>query len=310
MNKDSKIFIAGHKGMVGSSILRKLQNEGYTNLVFKTREELNLLDQSKVKNFFASEKPEYVFIAAAKVGGIKANMTYQADFLYENLQIQNNLIWSAHENKVKKLLFLSSTCVYPKDTPQPMKEEYIMTGLPEPTNEAYAVAKISGMKLCEKLRQQYGDDFTSCIPTNLYGVNDNFDLENSHVMPALIRKFHEAKINKQPTVSAWGTGSPRREFMSTEDVADGCLFLMNSETVYDYVNLGWGEDITIKELTELVAEVVGFDGEIVWDSTKPDGIARKLTDATRMTQLGWKPKVELREGLTATYEWYLANVTH
>ncbi|MFZ2189846.1 MAG: GDP-L-fucose synthase [Candidatus Magasanikiibacteriota bacterium] len=312
MKKDSKIYIAGHRGLVGSAIVRKLQAEGYNNLILKTHTELDLLNQQAVADFFAIEKPEYVFLAAAKVGGILANNTYPAQFIYENLQIQNNIIHNSYLSGVKKLLFLGSSCIYPRECQQPMKEDYLLSGKLESTNEPYALAKISGIKMCQSYNRQYGTNFIAVMPTNLYGVGDNFDLQNSHVLPALIRKFHEAKINGVKEVVAWGTGSPRREFLYVDDMADGCLFLMNNfnpnkeqnEVGDIFTNLGTGTDITIKELTELVKKVIGFAGEIVWDTTKPDGTPQKLQDMTKMHSLGWKHKIELEEGIRMTYESY------
>lgn len=312
IEKNSKVYVAGHRGLVGSAIVRRLQSEGYTNLILKTHAELNLLDQQAVADFFATEKPEYVFLAAAKVGGILANNTYPAQFIYENLQIQNNIIHNSYLNGVKKLLFLGSSCIYPRECPQPMKEEYLLTGLLEPTNEPYALAKISGIKMCQSYNRQYGTNFIAIMPTNLYGPGDNFDLNSSHVMPALIRKFHDAKVKGEKQVVAWGTGSPRREFLYVDDMADGCVFLMDNfnptkeqnEKGDIFTNLGTGVDVTIKELTELVKKVVGFDGEIVWDASKPDGTPKKLQDMSKMHSLGWKHKVELEEGVKMAYEWY------
>lgn len=312
MEKHSKIFVAGHRGLVGSAIVRKLQAEGYNNLVLRTHAELDLLNQEVVADFFATEKPDYVFLAAAKVGGILANNTYPADFIYQNLQIQNNIIHQSYLNGVKKLLFLGSSCIYPRECPQPMKEEYLLSGKLEPTNEPYALAKIAGIKMCQSYNRQYGTNFIAVMPTNLYGQGDNFDLQNSHVLPALIRKFHEAKMRGDKEVVAWGTGAPRREFLYVDDMADGSLFLMNNfnpskeqnEKGEIFTNLGTGIDVTIKELTELVKQVVGFVGEIVWDTTKPDGTPQKLQDMTKMHALGWQHKVELEEGIIMTYEWY------
>lgn len=312
MNKDSKIFVAGHKGLAGSSIVRKLQAEGYANLVLRTHDELDLLNQQSVANFFVKEKPEYVFLAAAKVGGIMANSTLPAQFIYENLQIECNIIHQSYLNCIKKLLFLGSSCIYPRECLQPMKEEYLLTGLLEPTNEPYALAKISGIKMCQSYNRQYGTNFIAVMPTNLYGPNDNFDLKNSHVLPALIRKFHDAKIKGDKEVVAWGTGAPRREFLYVDDMADGCLFLMNNfdptkeqnESGNIFMNLGTGIEITIKELTKLVKKVVGFSGQIVWDTSKPDGMPRKLQDMSKMHALGWKHKVELEEGVRLAYENY------
>ncbi len=307
MDKASKIFVAGHRGLVGSAILRKLQAEGYTNLVTRTRAELDLRDQAAVNRFFAEERPEYVFLAAAKVGGILANSTYPADFIRDNLQIQTNVIDAAYRNGVKKLLFLGSSCIYPKYAPQPMKEEYLLTGPLEPTNEWYAVAKIAGIKMAQAYRRQYGFNAISLMPTNLYGPGDNFDLETSHVIPALIRKFHEAKVEGRPHVVVWGTGKPRREFLHVDDLADAALFLMNNYDGEEIINVGVGEDVSIRELAELIQDVVGFEGEIVFDTTKPDGTPRKLLDVSRLQALGWKAKIPLREGLASTYRWYVEN---
>lgn len=302
MDLSSKIYVAGHRGMVGSAIVRLLQKKGYSNILTATSSEVNLINQQETLNFFEKEKPEYVFVAAAKVGGIHANNVYRADFLYENLMIQNNVIHSAHVVGVKKLLFLGSTCIYPKMAPQPLKEEYLLSGYLEPTNEPYAIAKIAGIKLCENYRSQYNSDFISAMPTNLYGPNDNYDLENSHVLPALIRKFHEAKINNNPEVVVWGSGSPLREFLHVDDLAEGCFFLMENFSDEGFVNVGTGEDISIKDLAELIQEVVGFEGNLVWDSSKPDGTPRKLTDCSKIHALGWKHKIDLREGVEMVYE--------
>jgi GDP-L-fucose synthase len=309
MQKDSKIYVAGHRGLVGSAIVRKLQQEGYSNLILKTREELDLLDQKAVGDFFDSEKPEYVFLAAAKVGGILANKTQKADFIYENLQIQNNIIRSAWKNDVKKLLFLGSSCIYPKLCPQPIKEEYLLTGALEETNDAYAIAKIAGIKMCQSFNEQYGTKYISVMPTNLYGPNDNFDLESSHVLPAMIRKFHEAKENNASQVTLWGTGSPKREFLYVDDLADAVVFLMNTYDQSEIVNIGTGEDLSIKELAEAIRSAVGFNGEIVWDTSKPDGTPRKWLDVTRLHSLGWKHSVSLEEGIQKTYEWFKDNVS-
>jgi len=306
MNTDSKIFVAGHRGLVGSAIVRQLEKDGFTNIITRTRAELDLTDQKAVADFFASEKPEYVFDAAAKVGGILANDTCPADFLVQNLTIQNNIISSAHDSGVTKLLFLGSSCIYPKLAEQPIKEDSLLTGPLEPTNDAYAVAKIAGIKLCQSYRKQYGDNFISVMPTNLYGENDNFDLETSHVLPALIRKFHEAKESNSPTVSAWGTGSPMREFLYVDDLADACIHLMQTYNEGEVINVGTGEDVTIKELTELVQEVTGYKGEVVWDTTKPDGTPRKLLDVSQLHSLGFKHKTDLEEGVKKTYAWYLS----
>ena len=307
MDKASKIFVAGHRGLVGSAILRKLQAEGYTNLVTRTRAELDLRDQAAVNRFFEEERPEYVFLAAAKVGGILANSTYPADFIRDNLQIQTNVIDAAYRNGVKKLLFLGSSCIYPKYAPQPMKEEYLLTGPLEPTNEWYAVAKIAGIKMAQAYRRQYGFNAISLMPTNLYGPGDNFDLETSHVIPALIRKFHEAKVEGRPHVVVWGTGKPRREFLHVDDLAEAALFLMENYDDEEIVNVGVGEDVSIRELAELIQDVVGFEGEIVFDTTKPDGTPRKLLDVSRLQALGWRAKIPLREGLASTYRWYVEN---
>lgn len=307
MEKSSKIYVAGHKGLVGSAITRKLQELGYTNLILKTREELDLLDQKAVNEFYVNEKPEYVFVAAAKVGSIMANKTQKADFIYENLQIECNLIHGAFEAKVDKLLFLGSTCIYPKMCPQPIKEEYLLTGPLEESNDAYAVAKIAGMKMCHDYKEQYGVNFISAMPTNLYGYNDNFDLQNAHVLPMLMRKFHEAKINNQPEVIAWGTGSPFREFLFVDDLADALVFLMNNYDENQFVNVGTGEEVSIKRLTEMIKEVTGYGGQIVWDKTKPDGTPRKLCDVSRLHALGWKHKVSLEDGLKLTYDWFVKN---
>lgn len=307
MDKKAKIFVAGHKGLVGSAIVRRLQKDGYENLVLKEKDELDLTRQDSVEAFFASEKPEYVFLAAAKVGGILANKTKKADFIYENLQIQNNIIHSAWKHGVKKLLFLGSSCIYPKMCPQPIREEYLLTGPLEETNDAYAIAKIAGIKMCQSFNEQYGTNFISVMPTNLYGPNDNFDLESSHVLPALIRRFHEAKISNASEVVAWGTGAVKREFLYVDDLADAVVFLMNTHDGSEIVNIGTGEDVSIKELTEKVKKVVGFEGEIVWDTSKPDGTPRKLLDVNRLHTLGWRHRTPLDEGLTLTYDWFVKN---
>lgn len=300
MNKTSKIFIAGHNGMVGSAILRNLQDKGFSNFVLKSSKELDLRDAKAVADFFEEEKPEFVFLAAAKVGGIVANNTYRADFLYENLMIQNNVIHEAYKNKVEKLLFLGSSCIYPKLAPQPLKEEYLLTGLLEPTNEPYAIAKIAGIKMCDAYRSQYGCNFISVMPTNLYGPNDNYDLQNSHVLPAMIRKFHEAKLNGT-SVELWGTGSPKREFLHADDMAEACVFLMENYNEPGLVNIGTGEDLSIKELAEMIQKITKFEGEIIWDHTKPDGTPRKLMDVSKLHALGWKHKITLEEGITKVY---------
>lgn len=302
MEKKSRIYVAGHRGMVGSAIVRKLVSEGYEHLILRTSGELDLRNQQAVDDFFRHEKPEYVFLSAAKVGGIHANNVYRADFLYDNLMIEANIIHAAYKNNVKKLLFLGSSCIYPKMAPQPLREESLLTGLLEPTNEPYAIAKISGIKLCEAYRDQYGCNFISAMPTNLYGPNDNYDLNNSHVLPAFIRKFHDAKENDATHVEVWGTGSPMREFLHVDDLADACYFLMMNYDEKLFVNVGTGEDITIKALAEMVREIVGFNGELKWDSTKPDGTPRKLMDVSKLHALGWKHKTGLREGISAVYE--------
>ncbi|MFB7138934.1 GDP-L-fucose synthase family protein [Gottfriedia sp. NPDC056225] len=306
MKKDSKIYIAGHRGLVGSAILRKLQEEGYTNLVYRTSKELDLRDFKAVEDFFAEEKIEYVFLAAAKVGGIVANNEYPADFIRDNILIQTSVIDAAYKNDVKKLLFLGSTCIYPKMAPQPLKEEYLLTGELEPTNDAYAVAKIAGIKMCESYNRQYGTKYISAMPTNMYGPNDNFDLHTSHVLPALLRKFHEAKESNDPTVTVWGTGTPLREFLYSDDLADACIFLMNNYEGNEIVNVGVGKDISIGELASKIKKVVDFKGEIVFDTTKPDGTPRKLVDITKINSLGWTAKTSLDEGLVKAYEAFLA----
>ena len=302
MEKGSKIFIAEHRGMLGSAIFRKLQKEGYSNLVFRTSSELDLRNQQAVTEFFAVEKPEYVFLAAAKVGGIIANNRYKADFLYENLAIQMNVIHQSYVNGVKKLMFLGSSCIYPKLAPQPLKEEYLLTGLLEPTNEPYAIAKIAGIKMCEAYRQQYGCNFISVMPTNLYGYNDNYHPKNSHVLPALIRKFHEAMVNSSSEVIILGTGSPRREFLFSDDLANACFFLMHNFDESGFFNIGTGHDITIKELALLIQKVVGFEGELVFDTSQPDGTPRKLMDVSKLNSKGWHYQVELEQGIRLVYE--------
>lgn len=306
MEKTAKIYIAGHRGMVGSAIYRKLQKEGYQNIITRTSKELDLRNQQAVTDFFAQEKPGYVFLAAAKVGGIVANNTYRADFLYENLAIQNNVIHSSYLNGVKKLMFLGSSCIYPKLAPQPLKEEYLLTGLLEPTNEPYAIAKIAGIKMCDAYRDQYGCNFISVMPTNLYGYNDNYHPENSHVLPALIRKFDEAKKNGSKEVVIWGTGSPMREFLFADDLADACYFLMQNYNEPNLINIGTGEDLTIKDLALAVKKTVGFEGELVFDTSKPDGTPRKLMDVSKLHNLGWRHKIELEEGLKLAYQDYLS----
>ncbi|NEW78264.1 MAG: GDP-L-fucose synthase [Gelidibacter sp.] len=301
MLKDSKIYVAGHKGMVGSAMVRKLQKEGFTNLVLKTSKELDLTNQQQVISFFEQEKPEYVFLAAAKVGGIEANNTYRAQFLYENLMIQSNVIHQSYVHKVKKLLFLASSCVYPKLAAQPIKESYLLTEALEPTNEPYAIAKIAGIKLCENYHKQYDCNFISVMPTNLYGPNDNDDLKNSHVLPALLRKFHEAKTHNLETVEVWGTGTPKREFLHVDDLATACFHLMQTYEGTISVNIGTGKDIAIKELAEMIKEIVGFNGKIVWNSSKPDGTPRKLLDVSLIRSLGWEHRIELEEGIKEVY---------
>ena len=307
MNLDAKIYVAGHRGLVGSAIVRNLEDKGYTNIICRTHKELDLTNQEAVRAFFEQERPEYVFLAAAKVGGIHANNTYPADFIYDNLMIQNNVIKAAHDFEVKKLLFLGSTCIYPKMAPQPIKEEYLLTGALEETNEAYAVAKIAGLEMCKFFKRQYGDNFISCMPTNLYGPNDNFDLKNSHVLPALIRKFHEAKVNNSDVVEVWGTGTPLREFLYVDDMADACVFLMQNYDGEQHVNIGTGEEVSIRELAETVKEVVGFEGELVFNTDMPDGTPRKLTTVDKLHGLGWKHKVSLNEGIKLAYNWFLEN---
>lgn len=306
MEKGSKIYVAGHRGMVGSAITRKLKKEGFTNIIVRTSSELDLRNQEAVNGFFEQEKPEYVFLAAAKVGGIMANNTYRADFLYENLMIEANIIHAAYLNKVKKLLFLGSSCIYPKMAPQPLKEEYLLTSTLEHTNEPYAIAKIAGIKLCEAYRDQYGCNFISAMPTNLYGPGDNYHLANSHVIPALLRKFHEAKESNAVYTEIWGSGTPLREFMYADDLADACFFLMESYNDKLFMNVGTGEEVTIKELAILVKEVVGFEGEINFDSSKPDGTPRKLMDSSRLHSLGWRHSISLKEGLKKAYGQFLS----
>ena len=327
MQKDSKIYIAGHRGLVGSAIVKSLKQKGYTNLIYKTHTELDLMNQLAVETFFKTEKPEYVILAAAKVGGIVANNTYRADFIYENLQIQNNVIHQSYLNGVKKLLFLGSTCIYPKNSPQPMKEEYLLTSELEYTNEPYAIAKIAGIKMCESYNLQYGTNFISVMPTNLYGPNDNFDLETSHVLPALLRKMHEAKLNSEQKVEIWGSGKPRREFLYSEDMADACIFIMenrdfkdivsarhsqldwgsNQEIRNTHINIGTGIDISIKELATTIKNIVDYKGELYFNTDKPDGTMVKLTDPSRLNSLGWKHKVELEDGIRMMYSWYMKN---
>jgi len=320
MKKESKIYIAGHRGLVGSAILKNLQKKGYTNLLYRDHEELDLLDSRAVKEFFEIEKPEYVILAAAKVGGIVANNTYRADFIYENLQIQNNVIHQSYLNGIQKLLFLGSTCIYPKNSPQPMREEYLLTSELEYTNEPYAIAKIAGIKMCESYNLQYETNFISVMPTNLYGMNDNFDLETSHVLPALLRKMHEAKINNKPQVEIWGSGKPRREFLYSEDMADACVFLLENREFKDtynssdteirntHINIGTGVDISINALAFTIKKIVGYKGELFFDNSKPDGTMVKLTDPSKLHELGWKHITGLEEGIGMVYEWYLRSL--
>lgn len=302
MDKNNKIYIAGHRGMVGSAILRKLRSEGYSNLIYKTSSELDLRNQEAVKRFFEEEKPEYVFLAAAKVGGILANNTYKADFLYDNLMIQSNIIHQAYMNDCKKLLFLGSSCIYPKMAPQPMKEDSLLTGLLEPTNEPYAIAKIAGIKMCDAYREQYGCNFISAMPTNLYGPNDNYDLKNSHVLPALLRKFHEAKESNDESVEIWGSGTPLREFLHVDDLAEACLFLMNNYNESGHVNVGSGSEIAIKDLALMIKDIVGYTGELKLDASKPDGTPRKLMDNSKINSLGWSPRISLEDGILSVYK--------
>ncbi|MBC7912558.1 MAG: GDP-L-fucose synthase [Pyrinomonadaceae bacterium] len=309
MEKNAKIYIAGHRGMVGSAIIRKLEKEGFNNIITRGSKELDLRNQQAVTDFFAAEKPEYVFLAAAKVGGIVANNTYRGEFLYENLMIQNNVIHNAYLNNVKKLMFLGSSCIYPKFAPQPLKEEYLLTGLLESTNEPYAIAKIAGIKMCEAYRAQYGCNFISVMPTNLYGYNDNYHPENSHVLPALIRKFHEAKQNGTSKVIIWGTGRPFREFLFADDLADACFYLMENYNEAELVNIGTGEDISIKDLALIIKKIIGFEGELEFDSTKPDGTPKKLMDASKLHATGWKHQIELEEGIKLAYEDFLTSIS-
>ena len=309
MKKDSKIYIAGHKGLVGSAILRNLQKEGFCNFILRTHEELDLLDSKAVSIFFAREKPEYVFLAAAKVGGIYANSIYPADFIFQNLQVQSNIIHNAYLNKIKKLLFLGSSCIYPRECPQPIKEEYFMSGPLEKTNDAYAVAKIAGIKMCQSYNKQYNTKFISVMPTNLYGPNDNFNLETSHVLPAIIRKFHDAKSKNEKRVIIWGTGNPMREFLHVDDMADACVYLMENYEDNEIINIGTGEDIRIIDLAKLIKKITGFEGEIINDITKPDGTPKKLLDVSKLHNLGWKHKISLEKGLKITYDWFIKNTT-
>jgi len=317
MERESRIYVAGHKGLVGSEILRRLQTEGYLNLIVRSHQDLDLMRQAEVEAFFRTERPEFVFLAAAKVGGILANSTYPAEFIYQNLLVESNVIHSAYDAGVKKLLFLGSSCIFPRDCPQPMKEEYLLSGKLEPTNEPYAISKIAGIKMCQSYNRQYGTRFISVMPTNLYGPGDNFNLETSHVLPALIRKFHEAKIRDQrsevrgktleggDSVTIWGTGAPRREFLHVEDLADACVFLMDHYEDSEIINIGVGKDISIIELADLIKDIVGFNGTIHYDRSKPDGTPRKLLDVSKLKALGWQPKISLRQGIEMTYRWYV-----
>ena len=305
MQKNERIFVAGHKGLVGSAIVRKLQAEGYPNLILRSHKELDLMRQAEVEAFFRREKPEYVFLVAAKVGGILANNTYPATFIYENLLIESNVIHSAYAAGTKKLLFLGSSCIYPRDCAQPMKEEYLLSGKLEPTNEPYAIAKIAGIRMCQSYNRQYGTKFVSVMPTNVYGPEDNFDLETSHALPALIRKFHDAKMEGNNVVTVWGSGTPRREFLHVDDLADACLFIMKHYDENEMINIGVGKDITISELSALIKQIVEFNGEIRYDNSKPDGTPRKLLDVSRLDALGWRSRMSLREGIEKTYQWYV-----
>lgn len=308
MDKSDKIYVAGHRGLVGSAIVRNLKEKGYTNIIGKTHKELDLTNQQSVREFFENERPDIVVLAAAKVGGINANNTTPAEFAYENMQIQCNVIKCAHDYKVKKLLFLGSTCIYPRLAPQPIPEDALLTGPLEETNEAYAIAKISGLEMCKFFKRQYGDNFISCMPTNLYGPHDNYDLSGSHVMPAMIRKFHDAKQNNSRNVELWGTGAPLREFLYVDDMADACVFLLENYDGEQHVNIGTGKEVTIKELAEAVRRVVGFEGDIIWNKDMPDGMPRKLTDVTKIHKLGWTHKVELEEGIKLAYDWFKENI--
>jgi GDP-L-fucose synthase len=311
MQYDSRIYVAGHRGLVGSAITRKLRQRGYRHLLLKTRDELDLTDAAAVEQFFRKENPEYVFLAAAKVGGIHANNTYPADFIRENLAIQLNVIDAAYRHRVKKLLFLGSSCIYPKLAPQPMKESDLLSGFLEPTNEAYAIAKIAGLKMCEAYNRQYGTNFLSVLPTNIYGIHDNFDLNNSHVLPALIRKFHDAKMNGSDSVEIWGTGTPRREFLLSDELADACVYLMekyNADDLGGFINIGTGEDIAISELALLIKDIVGFQGKVVYNRTKPDGAPRKLLDVSKLHTLGWHSTISLKEGIRMTYDWFVEQI--
>lgn len=310
MQKDDKIYIAGHRGLVGSAIVRKLQQLNFSNVIARTRQELDLFNQQKVEQFFATEKPDYVFLAAAKVGGIWANKTLPAEFIYENLLIQNNIIHAAYKNNVKKLLFLGSSCIYPKNCPQPIDENYLLSDYLEPSNEPYAIAKIAGVKMCQAYHRQYNCNFISVMPTNLYGPNDNYDLNSSHVLPALIRKFHEAKMNNETVVTVWGTGAPLREFLHVDDLADACVFLMQNYNSPEIINIGYGEDISIMNLAYLIKKIIGFNGELIFDISKPDGTPRKLLECKKINELGWKAAIDLERGITTTYQNFLNEQKH
>ena len=308
MQKNAKIYLAGHTGLVGSAILKELKEQGYRDILIKTHKELDLLHSEDVLNFFKTEKPECVILAAAKVGGILANSTFPAEFIYQNLQIQNNVIHNSYLNKIKKLLFLGSSCIYPRNCPQPIKEEYLLTGELEPTNESYAISKIAGIKMCQSYNKQYGTNYISVMPTNLYGINDNFHPENSHVIPGLINRIHNAKIKNESSVTVWGTGKPKREFLYSKDLANACLYLLENHSENQIINIGTGEDLTIKELSETICSVIGYKGNLVFDTTKPDGTPKKLLDTSKLTKLGWRAKTNLKDGLKETYNWYLQNV--
>ncbi len=308
MQQNDRIYIAGHRGLVGSAIMRALQRGGHTDLVTRSHAELDLVDQAAVREFFARERPRYVFLAAARVGGIHANNTYRADFIYSNLMVQANVIDAAYRNGVKRLVFLGSSCIYPRDCPQPMREQYLLSGPLEHTNEPYAIAKIAGVKMCEAYNSQYGTDFVPVMPTNLYGIQDNFDLETSHVLPALMRKVHEAKVGRAKRVTVWGSGAPRREFLYVDDLADACVFVMQKDGATEMLNIGSGHEVSIRELAEIMCEVVGFEGELEFDRTRPDGTPRKLLDSARVHALGWRAQTPLREGLRLTYQWFLEHV--
>ncbi len=307
MNTSDKIFIAGHKGLVGSALVRELSNKGYTNILTVDKNTVNLKDQTSVNKWFSDNSPDYVFLAAAKVGGIHANNIYPAEFIHDNLSIQNNVIHACHDFKVKKLIFLGSVCIYPKYAPVPVKEEYLLTGELEPTNKPYAISKISGIIQCQSYNRQYNDKFISVMPCNLYGINDNFHPTNSHVIPGLIRRFHEAKIQNSPTVTCWGTGSPLREFLYVDDMADACIFLMNNYNSDDIINIGFGEDFTIKKISETISDIVGYQGKIIWDTSKPDGTSKRLLNCDKLFNMGWRPKISLKDGLEKSYNWFISH---